>query len=117
MTVSEASRRDIAAWSGWPDRRIRVITEGPDPIFGPGPIDPEADAVLGRLGISARRAFLLYVGGLSPHKNLLRLVEAFARGGRSRRQARARSATSTTSSTPTSPRSARPSRGTTWTIA
>ena len=24
--------------------------------------------------------FLLYVGGLSPHKNLLRLVEAFALG-------------------------------------
>ncbi len=35
VTVSEASRRDIAAWSGLPAKRIHVITEGPDPVFVP----------------------------------------------------------------------------------
>ena len=78
VTVSEASRRAVKAWSGWPDHKICVITEGPDPIFQPRAGDPEALAVLRRLAISADARYLLYVGGLSPHKNLLRLVEAFA---------------------------------------
>jgi glycosyltransferase involved in cell wall biosynthesis len=34
--------------------------------------------VLGRLAIPDGAPFLLYVGGLSPHKNLLRLIAAFA---------------------------------------
>jgi glycosyltransferase involved in cell wall biosynthesis len=80
VTVSEASRRALLAWSGWPDHKIRVITEGPDPIFRPRRDDPRGHAVLERLGISPVARYLLYVGGLNPHKNLLRLVEAFARG-------------------------------------
>jgi glycosyltransferase involved in cell wall biosynthesis len=80
VTVSEASRRDIAAWSGLPEARIRVITEGPDPVFGPRARDAESDSELARTGIAPENRFLLYVGGLSPHKNLLRLVKAFARG-------------------------------------
>ncbi len=80
VTVSESSRRDIAAWSGLPDQRIHVITEGPDPVFVPRPLDPQAPSVLGRYGIPSGSRYLLYVGGLSPHKNLVRLVEAFAQG-------------------------------------
>jgi len=78
VTVSQASRRAISAWSGWPDRKIPVITEGPDPIFQPRGDDPRAAVVLERFGIPTDAPFLLYVGGLSPHKNLLRLVDAFA---------------------------------------
>ena len=80
VTVSEASRQAILAWSGWPDTRIRVITEGPDPIFRPRANEPQAGAVLERFAIPPKARYLLYVGGLSPHKNLIRLVEAFARG-------------------------------------
>jgi glycosyltransferase involved in cell wall biosynthesis len=80
VTVSEASRRDIAAWSGLPEQRIRVITEGPDPVFVPRAFEPQAAPVLRRFGIPSDARFLLYVGGLSPHKNLLRLVDAFAQG-------------------------------------
>jgi glycosyltransferase involved in cell wall biosynthesis len=79
VTVSEASRRAIEEWLGRPDPRVRVITEGPDPIFGPRGIGPESDAVLRRYGLRPGERYLLYVGGLSPHKNLPRLVEAFAR--------------------------------------
>jgi glycosyltransferase involved in cell wall biosynthesis len=79
VTVSEASRRAIEEWLGRPDPRIRVITEGPDPIFGPRDRGPESDAVLRRYGLRPGERYLLYVGGLSPHKNLPRLVEAFAR--------------------------------------
>jgi glycosyltransferase involved in cell wall biosynthesis len=83
VTVSHASRRAIEDWLGRPDPRIRVITEGADPIFGPRADGPESEAVLQRHGLCAGQRFLLYVGGLSPHKNLLRLVEAFARSPRS----------------------------------
>ena len=42
------------------------------------PLVQEAERVLGRFAIPLGGRFFLYVGGLSPHKNLLRLVEAFA---------------------------------------
>jgi glycosyltransferase involved in cell wall biosynthesis len=79
VTVSDASRRAVKEWSGWPDEKIRVITEAPDPIFRPRAEGPECDEVLRRFGLAPGERYLLYVGGLSPHKNLLRLVEAFAR--------------------------------------
>jgi glycosyltransferase involved in cell wall biosynthesis len=79
VTVSEASRSAIQDWLGRPDPRIRVITEGPDAIFGPRNDGPGSDAVLRRHGLRPGERYLLYVGGLSPHKNLPRLVEAFAR--------------------------------------
>jgi glycosyltransferase involved in cell wall biosynthesis len=78
VTVSEASRRAIEGWLGRPDSRIRVITEGPDPVFSPRDDGPQSDAVLHRRGLRPGERYLLYVGGLSPHKNLPRLVEAFA---------------------------------------
>jgi glycosyltransferase involved in cell wall biosynthesis len=79
VTVSEASRRAIQQWLGRSDSRIRVITEGPDPIFGPRDLGAGSDSVLSRHGLRPGERYLLYVGGLSPHKNLLRLVEAFGR--------------------------------------
>jgi glycosyltransferase involved in cell wall biosynthesis len=78
VTVSEASRRALQDWLGGPDPRIRVITEGPDAIFRPRDDGPEGEAALRRYGLRPGERFLLYVGGLSPHKNLPRLVAAFA---------------------------------------
>ena len=40
----------------------------------------ESNAILQKYRIDSSRRFLLYVGGLSPHKNLPRLLEAFAIG-------------------------------------
>src|SRR3954451_9895720 len=79
MTVSEAARRDLLAWFRLPAGRVGVMTEGPDAVFSPRPRGPESDAALARHGIEPDVPFLLYVGGLSPHKNLPRLIEAFAR--------------------------------------
>jgi glycosyltransferase involved in cell wall biosynthesis len=78
VTVSQASRRALQAFFGGPDQRFRVISEGADPIFQPRAGDPAAAVVLGRLGLAPETRYLLYVGGLSPHKNLTRLIEAFA---------------------------------------
>ena len=79
VTVSEAARRDLVAWFRLPEGRIRVVSEGPDSVFGPEDDGIDSDAVLRRYGIKPGSRYLLYVGGLSPHKNLPRLIEAFAR--------------------------------------
>jgi len=80
VTVSEAARGDLIETFGLAPGRVAVVSEAPDPVFGPRPDDPTSRAILGRYGIDASRRFLLYVGGLSPHKNLPRLIEAFAGG-------------------------------------
>lgn len=80
VTVSEAARRDLLAWFHLPDDRVRVVSEGPDAAFTPGDEGASTDAALSRHGVEPGSRYLLYVGGLSPHKNLLRLIEAFALG-------------------------------------
>ena len=77
VTVSEAARRDLAAWFRLAPDRIRVITEGPDATFGPSGDQAATAAILQRYGVDPQTRFLLYVGGLSPHKNLGRLIAAF----------------------------------------
>jgi glycosyltransferase involved in cell wall biosynthesis len=79
VTVSEASRRDLLDWFKLPPDRVRLITEGPDPVFRPLPRSEQSDAILRRHGLDPTARVLLYVGGLSPHKNLPRLIEAFSR--------------------------------------
>ncbi len=78
LTVSEASRRDLIAWFGLSPDRVAVVPEGPEAVFQPQPEGPTSDTVLKRHGIAPGGRFLIYVGGLSPHKNLPRLIEAFA---------------------------------------
>lgn len=80
VTVSETSKRFLKDRFRLEDDRLRVIGEAPAPVFRPRAAAPEADDVLRRHGLSPGSRYLLYVGGLSPHKNLPRLVEGFARG-------------------------------------
>lgn len=79
VTVSETSRRELRDWFGLDDDRLRVVSEAPDPVFRFVESNPESDGVLHKHGIRPGDRYLLYVGGLSPHKNLPRLIEAFAR--------------------------------------
>lgn len=81
VTVSEAARRDLAAWFRLPGDRIRVVSEGPEAVFGPRLEGAESDEALRRYKVAPGTRYFLYVGGLSPHKNLPRLIEAFARSG------------------------------------
>ena len=80
VTVSHTSAHAIRKWLGNADPRIRVITEGPDAIFRPRAHEPGAREALARHAIPSSARYLLYVGGLSPHKNLIRLIEGFASG-------------------------------------
>jgi len=79
VTVSETSKRFLTQRFRLDEGRLRVIGEGPAPVFRPLSDAPEADDVLTRYGLSPDSAYFLYVGGLSPHKNLPRLIQGFAR--------------------------------------
>lgn len=79
LTVSDYARRGIVEYFRLPPERVRVIVEAPDPIFRPlsSPRDP-AD-LLPAAALPRGGRYLLYVGGLSPHKNLSLLIEAYRR--------------------------------------
>jgi glycosyltransferase involved in cell wall biosynthesis len=77
FTVSQASRRGIAARFGIPAERIAVVSEAAERTFRTLAEDDAMHAVLKRWDLTKRR-FVLYVGGISPHKNLAALVDAFA---------------------------------------
>ena len=77
VTVSEASKRDLIAWFRLNPNRVQVVSEGADPIFERKPDGCASQKILRKYRVDPERRFLLYVGGLSPHKNLARLIEAF----------------------------------------
>ncbi len=78
VTVSETSRRYLMSRLRCGGDRFRIVSEAADPVFGPIADQAAATAALKRRGVPADARYVLYVGGLSPHKNLPRLVEAFA---------------------------------------
>ena len=68
---SESTRRDITQSYGIAPEKIRVIYPGYDPAtYSANSADRRSDA--------AEDSYLLYVGNLLPHKNLLSLLDAFA---------------------------------------
>ena len=75
-TVSEFSRSEIADYYQYPVSKIRIITEAAKPEFKLLPTDLTR-LVAASYGLSPGEQFLLYVGGISPHKNLDTLIEAF----------------------------------------
>lgn len=76
LTVSEASKRDILRYFRIPPERITVAPNALDARIG-GPPDDEALARV-RERFQLHDPFVLYVGNIKPHKNVDRLIEAFA---------------------------------------
>jgi glycosyltransferase involved in cell wall biosynthesis len=79
IAVSEATRRDVEKFAGVEPYRMRMVYNAPDPGF----LAPDtADSSEGRRRIMERyqiqHPFLLYAGNIRRHKNVPRLVEAFA---------------------------------------
>ena len=70
LTVSEYSRAEIATWAGIGNDRIINVRNGVGPPFGSG----------GRRH-DPGYPYLLYVGSRKPHKNLPRLLHAYAISG------------------------------------
>jgi glycosyltransferase involved in cell wall biosynthesis len=79
-TVSEASADEIRRRLPIQGRPLTVLTEGAASVFSPQALLNDGDLV--REAVGDRRRFLLYVGGISPHKRVPELVEAFGRVSR-----------------------------------
>ena len=76
-TVSESAKSAIREQFGLPDSKVRVVPDAVGPEFRPT-VDPAArNAVMARHHLE-NIPFVLYVGGISPHKNLSTLIDAFA---------------------------------------
>ncbi len=76
LTVSEASKRDILRFFPVPAGKVEVIPNGIDERFYGEPSPDDVARVRERYQL--HDPFLLYAGNIKPHKNLERLIEAFA---------------------------------------
>jgi glycosyltransferase involved in cell wall biosynthesis len=76
LTVSEASKRDIIHFFNVPPEKIVVVYNAIEERFALTPSDDAIARVRERYQLNHK--FVLYVGTIKPHKNLVRLIEAFA---------------------------------------
>ncbi len=77
-TVSEASRADILRFYPWTDPdKVCVVPNAIDAELLVDPGEEERERVRERYQIRGR--FVLFAGNVKPHKNLERLIRAFAR--------------------------------------
>jgi glycosyltransferase involved in cell wall biosynthesis len=79
IAVSEATRRDVGALAGVAPHRLRMVYNAPNPGFleqDEENTPEERRRIMERYQI--QHPFLLYAGNIRRHKNIPRLVEAFA---------------------------------------
>ena len=79
IAVSDATKRDVERLMGIPPGRIRRVYSAPDPGFLVTGLPAESEErrrIMERYQINY--PFLLYAGNIRQHKNVPRLVEAFA---------------------------------------
>ena len=76
LTVSEASKRDILHFFNVPPDKIVVVYNAIDERFWVEPAAEDIARVRERFQLD--HGFVLYAGTIKPHKNLVRLIEAFA---------------------------------------
>ena len=77
IAVSESARGNICSILGIHPRKVVVVREAAAPAFRPVRNRRLLKAVTNRYGLPDR--FMLHVGTIEPRKNLVSLVEAFAR--------------------------------------
>lgn len=77
LTVSEASKRDILRFFNVAPERVEVIYNALDARFSEPPDEAHMERVRQRYQLD--HPYVLYVGNIKPHKNLERLIAAFAR--------------------------------------
>lgn len=75
VTVSDATRQDVARQYGLPASRTLVAHNAPARHFAP---QPAAAQEATRQRFSQGQPYFLFVGALQPRKNLLHLLQAFA---------------------------------------
>ncbi len=79
LTVSEYARKSvIEQWNVNP-AKVRAVLEAPSPVFRPLHDDAMRATLLRRFALDPQTSYFIYVGGISPHKNLEFLLDVFCR--------------------------------------
>ncbi len=81
IAVSEATARDIVKHTGVKADKIKVVHHGYDLRFTRVTDEAQVKAAKQRIGLLPSEKYVLYVGTIQPRKNLVRLIEAWARLG------------------------------------
>ena len=76
VAVSTNTQKDIHDILGVPDEKVHVIPEAADERYRTLDAAEEIAAFRQKMGLPER--FILFTGGLSPRKNLVRLIDAYA---------------------------------------
>ena len=79
ITVSEFSKQGIMEYFGMPGDNIRVVSQAADKSFRPIHESYLLTDKLARFNLDITSKFILYVGGIAPHKNLSTLVNAYSK--------------------------------------
>lgn len=79
VTVSRDARAQLATVFRLREADIELVSEGADPCFRPLDLQSDDEAILERYELPRGVSLILYVGGISPHKNLDGLLRAVAR--------------------------------------
>ncbi len=77
MTVSQTAKRDIMRHFGLAEGAMRVVPDAVTTAFHPIHDASHTASILARHDIDNATRFILYVGGISPHKNLSTLIAAY----------------------------------------
>jgi glycosyltransferase involved in cell wall biosynthesis len=75
FAVSHASRDAVCSRYGLDPESVAIVPEAPDPVFTPRDGAAVAEA---RLAFGLPKRYLVYAAGISPHKNVEGLVDAYA---------------------------------------
>ena len=76
VTVSEFTKKELIKFFSYPEDRIQTIYNGFSPYDKTVVISGQKERIVENLSLT--HAYLLYVGGVDPRKNLTRLIEAIA---------------------------------------
>jgi len=79
LAVSESTRQDLLRLTDLPPDRIHVVTHGVDPIFRREDSDECHASIKRKFGVD--RPFLLYVGVIGRHKNVMAILRAYHAAG------------------------------------
>jgi glycosyltransferase involved in cell wall biosynthesis len=76
LAVSESTRQDLLRFTDFAPDRIHVVTHGVDPIFRPLDRAECRKSIARKFGVE--RPFLLYVGVIGRHKNVMGILNAYS---------------------------------------
>lgn len=77
ITVSNTARASVSEYFRLDPNAVRVVSDAVSEEFRPVHSPAQLDRLLAAHGLAPGGRFVLYVGGISPHKNIQPLVEAF----------------------------------------